>query len=205
MITETDCLLIMGTRGCGKSYLCQMIQKIFPRRVIIDSVDEYPDENAVFSFDQFAQKIVELEKTGARDFEIVFKFDPEVGQNTEEFDELLRCLYYFGNIQIVIEEVQLFSAPHSVPKWLKNCLLTGRHQGLSLIFTTQRPGELNKTILSQCNHIFCGRLVEGNDLRYVSAFLNQDAAKLSTLQDRNFLYFSKNGVSEFSTNGKKSM
>ena len=189
----------MGTRGCGKSYLCQEIQKIFPRRIVIDSVDEYSDENAVFSFAEFADRIVEIERAKTKTFEIVFKFDPEIGQNTDEFDQVMRCAYYFGNVQIVIEEVQLFSSPHNVPKWLKNCLLTGRHQGLSLIFTTQRPGELNKTVLSQCNHIFCGRIVEGNDLRYVAAFLNQDAEKLAGLQDRNFVYFSKNGVKQIST------
>jgi DNA helicase HerA-like ATPase len=110
----------------------------------------------------------------------------------------MRVCYYFGHIQVVVEEVQLYSSPHTLSKWLKNCLLTGRHKGLSLLFTTQRPGELNKTILSQCSHIFCGQIVEGNDLRYVSSFLNEDSKRLSGLPPRRFLYFSDDGIKEIS-------
>lgn len=196
MIKSTDCILIMGVRGCGKSYLCKNIQKLWPRRVIIDSLDEYDDENAVFSFDEFAKRLIELDKAKAQSFEVVFKFDPENDIDSVEFNEVMRLCYYFGAIQVVIEEVQLFSNPHFLPKWLKNNLLIGRHQSVSVICTSQRPGEVNKTILSQCSHIFCGRIVEGNDVRYVSGFLNQSAEKLTSLPDRRFLYFSPTGVQE---------
>lgn len=196
MIKATDCILIMGVRGCGKSYLCKNIQKLWPRRVVIDSLDEYDDSLAVFSFDEFAKKLIELDKAKASSFEVVFKFDPENDIDSIEFNEVMRLCYYFGSIQVVIEEVQLFSNPHFLPKWLKNNLLIGRHQSISVICTSQRPGEVNKTILSQCSHIFCGRIVEGNDVRYVSGFLNQSAEKLTSLPDRRFLYFSPTGVQE---------
>ena len=196
MIAPTDCILIMGTRGTGKSFLCQNIQRLWPRRVVIDSLDEYKGEDAVSSFSAFAEKLAQFDRENRKSFVLVFKFDPESDTDQIEFDHIMRLCYYFGKIQVVIEEVQLYSSPHSIPKWLKNCLLTGRHKGLSLIFTTQRPGELSKTVLSQCNHIFCGRLVEGNDVRYVSGFLNQSAERLSSLPDRRFLYFSRGTVVE---------
>lgn len=196
MIKETDCVLIMGTRGTGKSFLGRNLQKLWPRRVIFDPLDEYESDVVATNFSELAEILAEFDRTGRDRFEIVVKSDPEVDRSDEELEQMLRICYYFGHIQIVMEEVQLCSTPHSLPKWLKNALLTGRHQGLSLLFTTQRPGELNKTILSQCNHIFCGRIVEGNDVRYVSSFLNESSDRLSSLPDRKFLYFHNGRVLE---------
>lgn len=196
MFKSTDCVLIMGTRGTGKSFLCQRLQSLWPRRIVFDALDEYSQGEHVYSFDDFAALLIEKDKSAQKEFLIVVKFDPEMEQTEHEIENMLRVAYYFGNVQIILEEVQFFSTVHRLPKWLKNCLLTGRHQNVSLMFTTQRPGELNKTILSQCNHIFCGRIVEGNDVRYVAGFLNQSADRLSSLPDRRFLYFSAGRVLE---------
>lgn len=209
MIKATDCIAIMARRGHGKSHLAKGIQKIWPKRVIIDSLSEYQEEKKkkngdfensiiVNNFDLFCQKMDELKNNKSEKFVLIFNFDPESDLNLEIFENILRICFYFQNIQIVIEEVQLYSSPHFLPHWLKQCLLVGRHKGLSLLFTTQRPGELNKTILSQCSHIFCGKITEGNDLKYISNFLNQDAEKLINIQHRKFLYFSDDGIKEIS-------
>lgn len=191
----------MGRRGCGKSFLAKRLQQVWPRRIIIDPTSEYTDRNGkpifpgavvVHEFRDFCQKIIELEKL--QKFELIYQFDQE-NQNFEaEFEELCRIIYYLGNVQLVLEEVQLYASTHQLPHWLKQLMLTGRHQGISLLFTSQRPGEINKTIFSQCIHIFCGSIIEGNDLRYVANFLNQDAKLLTMLPDREFLWRSSKGV-----------
>jgi hypothetical protein len=191
---STDCILIMGRRGCGKSYLCKKIQSVWPRRIIIDSLSEYTEGDIVFNFFEFTEKLKYYKANNISQFEIVYQFDPENELSEEEFNQIMRVSYYFGNVQVVIEECQLYSNPHKMPKWLKNSLLTGRHQNMSLLFTTQRPAELHKTILSQCTHIFCGQILEGNDLRYLSSFLGRESDKLPTLPERNFLYFTDKGV-----------
>jgi len=198
MFKSTDCILIMGRRGCGKSYLAQKVQSVWPRRIILDTLGEYEEGEIVYSFHEFAEKLIQLKSSSTQNFALIYKFDPESDMSEEEFNEVMRLSYYFGNVQIVLEEVQNFSSPHVLPKWLKNCLLTGRHQNISVLATTQRPGELNKTILSQCAHIFVGQINEGNDLKYISAFLNQDAKKLVSLPERRFLYFGPEGVKEIS-------
>lgn len=200
MIHATDCVLVMGRRGCGKSFLAKKIQSIWPRRIIVDALKEYDKRHGeiVFSFAAFCEKLVSLHSKKPAEFVLIFQFDPESEVSEVEFNEICRLAFYFGNIQLVIEEVQLYASTHRLPHWLKQCLLIGRHRGLSLCFTTQRPGELHKTILSQCAHIFCGQIFEGNDLRYVSSFLNQDSERLSRLPIRRFLYFSEGQVVEIS-------
>lgn len=197
-IQATDCILVMGRRGCGKSFLAKRLQSIWPRRVIVDTLNEYSGQNVAFNFQEFSEKLIKLKSENSKKFELIFQFNPENENSEAEFNELLRLCYYFSNIQIVIEEVQLFSSPHFLPKWLKNCLLIGRHQNLSVLCTSQRPGEVNKTILSQCAHIFCGNIIEGNDLKYISNFLNLEAKKLVSLPDRKFIYFSREGIREIS-------
>lgn len=189
MFLKTDCILCLGRRGSGKSFLAKIIQRIYPRKVIFDTLEEYGDTDGIVvrSFDAFSKQIVTL--AGLSRFTLIFKFSVESSDHALEFDQALRCLYYFEDIQIVIEEVQNFSSPHFLPHWLRQCLLTGRHRGISLLFTTQRPGELNKTILSQCAHIFAGPLHEKNDLNYVSSFLGVATARLTHLPPRRFLYF----------------
>lgn len=195
---STDCILIMGRRGCGKSYLSKRIQSVWPRRIIIDSLSEYTEGIHVFNFGEYSDTLKYHKNVSSQNFEIVYQFDPENELSEEEFNQVLRLAYYYGNVQVVIEECQLYSNPHKMPMWLKNSLLTGRHQNMSLLFTTQRPGELNKTILSQCAHIFCGQINEGNDLRYVSSFLGAESEKLNQLPERQFLYFSDQGVRQVS-------
>lgn len=202
MINSTDCILIMGQRGCGKSYLCKNIQTLWPKRVIIDSLGEYDEGEIVHSFHEFSQKLIELKNSNSQNFALVYQFDPESKVSEEEFNQIMRLCYYFGSIQVVVEEVQLYSNPRFLPDWLRHCLLTGRHQNLSLIFTSQRPGELNKTILSQCAHIFCGKIFEGNDLRYVSSFLNQQSQLLSSLPDREFLHFNNGKIQKIQNDFK---
>lgn len=195
----TDCVLIMGQRRCGKSYLAKKVQDIWPRRLIIDTLNEYRDEGEIVrTFKQFSEKLIELKAQNSRKFVIIFQFPVESKQFEAEFNEIMRLAYYFGDLQIVIEEIQLHCHPTWLPHWLKNNLLIGRHQKISLLFTSQRPGEVNKTIVSQCNHIFVGKLIDRNDLNYVSTFLNQDAEKLINLPERQFLYFCNGNIQQIS-------
>lgn len=199
MFNPTDCILIMGRRGCGKTHLSKRIQEIYPRRVIIDTLSEYKDQGQVVnSFTEFTNAIFDLKKENKKEFVLIYQFPLESPMNEAEFNQIMRICYYFGNIQIVLEEIQNHCSTQWLPHWLKNNLLVGRHQGLSLLFTSQRPGEVNKTIVSQCHHIFCGTLTDKNDINYVAGFLNQNSEKLSGLPDRRFIYFNSKNTTEIS-------
>lgn len=199
MIAPTDCAIVMGQRGCGKSYLAKNWQLLWPRRVIIDSLNEYRDGGLiVHNFDDFADSLLHFHQTGQKEFTLIFQFDFEARNKEQIFEEILKLCYYLGNILVVVEEVQIYASVHNLPWRLENALLTGRHQNLALLFTSQRPGMVNKTIISQCSHVFVGRINEGNDLKYLKNILGDDAEKLKSLADRRFLYFSKDGIQEIS-------
>lgn len=185
----TDKIAILGQSGSGKTYLSQRVQSVFPRVVVIDFMQEYRDGDVVTSFQQFSEKLLEYKISRRKRFRIIFQFPPE----TEDFsflcDQILKTCYTAGNLLVVIEEVQNYSHPHNLPHWLRTSLLTGRHKNIAMIFTTQRPGELHKTILSQCAHIFCGRVHEKNDLKYLENYFHDEIEKVQKLENRFFLFW----------------
>jgi DNA helicase HerA-like ATPase len=124
---------------------------------------------------------------------LIYRLDLDSDDNTIELDEALKLIYHLGDCLVVIEEVQIFASSHNLPKWLKNMVLTGRHQKIGVLFTSQRMGEINKTILSQCSHLFIGNMVEQNDQRYISGFIGDDVTELAGLEDRDFIYFGRAG------------
>lgn len=191
-IRSDDCITVVGQRGCGKSHLARQINSMFPRSVIIDPAYDWTNGDKVNSFDLFSNKLIEYKNNKKKEFRLIFQFNPDQKYKEQIFNEILRVCYHFGNIQVVIDEVQLFANPHYMPEYLKNLLFIGRHQKISVMAITQRPAQLNKSILSQSSHVFVGQLHEKNDLRSVADFLNEDTNKLIQLPKRNFIYFSTN-------------
>jgi len=65
----------------------------------------------------------------------------------------------------------------------------GRKYGIGLIFSSQRPSVLSKTVLSQCNSFIIHRITNKNDLEFVSKILslnNQELLKyISGLEKQN--------------------
>lgn len=186
----TDCVTVLGTRGTGKSTLARQITKLWPRAIIIDPVDDWTEGEVIFSFEKFARRLIELKKSEAKEFRLIFRFNPDLENKETVFNQILRLAFHFQNLQVVIDEIQLFATPHKIPNYLKNLLFIGRHKGISLVCITQRPGQLNKSVLAQSRHVFVGQLHEKNDLRVISDFLNIEVEKIINLEKFSFFHFS---------------
>ena len=204
MFEATDCIAILGTRGCGKTTLSRKIQSAWPRQVIIDPVAEYSDGIVVSNFSAFSEQLKKFEAENQKKFRLIVRPDPEIEDHAAFLNAVLRVCFHFRNIQVVIEEVQYFTTPHELPTQLRNCLFMGRHQGLSLVFVTQRPGALNKNILSQCKHVFAGMIHEKNDLVYLESIFHEQARNLPNIPKGIFLHFSPGSkIQRISNGGKK--
>ncbi len=197
-IKPPDCTTIVGMRGSGKSYLARKIGSAYPRQVIFDPVNDWQDGVIVNSFDAFCEKIRIFKDVDHGN--LIFRFNPDDENKAETLNESLRILYTMGNVQAVIDEIQLFCTPHYMPPYLENLYFIGRHKKVGVTAITQRPSRLNKSCLSQSNHVFVGQLHEKNDIAVVSNFLNKDYSEISSLKPREFFYYSPTfGCNRFST------
>lgn len=183
----------MGRRGCGKSTLTKKLLEAYPRKIVIDSLHEYEEGEIVYSFEEFGKAVSLIGKNQPKHFTLVLRIPHDGYESEETVNQVCRIAFELGDVMLVIEEVWLFSNPHKIPDQFKNCLLLGRHQNLAMFFTSQRPGETHKTIISQCNHIFAGQIHEKNDLTYVKSFLGNRVDELSSIPVHSFLYFSQDG------------
>lgn len=84
-------------------------------------------------------------------------------------------------IVIVLEEAQNYIAEEkdSIAKTVfERIAREGRKYGLSLIVSSQRPSELSKTVLSQCNSFVIHRLQNPDDQKYVRGLVSSANADL---------------------------
>lgn len=78
-------------------------------------------------------------------------------------------------IVIVLEEAQNYIAEnkYSVAKTVfERIAREGRKYGISLIVSSQRPSELSKTVLSQCNSFIIHRLQNPEDQKYIRGLVS---------------------------------
>lgn len=84
-------------------------------------------------------------------------------------------------IVIVLEEAQNYIAEEkeSIAKTVfERIAREGRKYGLSLVVSSQRPSELSKTVLSQCNSFVIHRLQNPEDQKYVRGLISSANADL---------------------------
>ena len=186
----TDKILLIGRSGCGKSWLGKMIQKVYPRRIIFDTTEEYTDDRFTYvhSWNEFSNFLIA--NHDSKKFVLVVRFNTEDEDlNEVTFNEMMKAIYRFGNVMVVIEEVQDYCSPHYIGFWFKKCMTSGRHRSLSFIFTTQRPSIINGNIFSQSTHIFTGNLIKKSDASAMADLLNMDRKEFNVLEDRKFFWF----------------
>ncbi len=84
-------------------------------------------------------------------------------------------------IVIVLEEAQNYIAEnkYSVAKTVfERIAREGRKYGISLIVSSQRPSELSKTVLSQCNSFIIHRLQNPEDQKYIRGLVSSANADI---------------------------
>ncbi|MDM1137836.1 DUF87 domain-containing protein [Empedobacter sp. R132-2] len=84
-------------------------------------------------------------------------------------------------IVIVLEEAQNYVAEnkYSVAKTVfERIAREGRKYGISLIVSSQRPSELSKTVLSQCNSFIIHRLQNPEDQKYIRGLVSSANADI---------------------------
>ncbi len=195
-----DKFCLVAKTKSGKSFLGKIIQKVYPRKIIIDSTYEYSHEDGeiVYGFHAFTEKIKQISELDQ--YTIIFRFNHEERDHEKIFEEICRIVFYLGDTFFVVEEIHLHSTSHSLNHWLLRIATMGSHQGIGYLFTTQRPSLLHKTLLTQCDHIFIGSLIDPNDIQYVKGFCREQAESLYSFPARKFIYWTHGRISLVDTN-----
>lgn len=191
-------IVILGRTRCGKTHLSRNIQKVFPRVVIIDTVQDYEPDGETFFFSNFEQFGLWLCKAQfSPKFRVVFQFSIHDFNKEEIADEIFRMLFEVGNILVVVDEIQYYKNSH----YFSQLILVGARHGIATIASTQRPANISKDVISQSSDVFIGQLFESNDAKYLGDFIsNEDLEKIAAMPKYMFLHFSPGSPTEVVSN-----
>lgn len=175
-----DIRAVLGASGTGKShYVKGEIGK--NRRVIVwDMEEEYSDLVAI--------PLGEIPSTLAgKSFRVRYIPSHEEAKRRMQFDAFCRIILQSmekigGTVLVIVEELRFVtSANRSTDAWA-GLTVRGRKRGIKIIGTSQRPAQIDKDFLGQCNLIRCGALTYPPDRAAVAGAIDVDVNQLAALE-----------------------
>ncbi|MHA1835335.1 MAG: helicase HerA domain-containing protein [Candidatus Odinarchaeia archaeon] len=191
-------IFITGQSGSGKSYLAKVILEELAENgipiIVIDPEGEYYPFKFKYptlvvggrfkdlSFESLTvpfEQIIKLIYQG--EFRILI-FDTSQSSTTEQLNlhtDILESVFrvsseIFEDMFIIVEEAHLIAPERKKSESLSIAVeiaKRGRKRGLNSIWITQRPSDISKQVISQCNIRFFGRLQDPADLKAIKPFI----------------------------------
>lgn len=150
-IEQSQCVLIFGRKGTGKTTLMlKVLKKIRGKKpiLIVDLLDKF-------------EKISDYTANSALEFnDLLDKYHSEnavirlVTTNQIPIIMAMMKSYYRGNVVICMDEADLVFKTRS-NDYLNEIILRGRNQGIDFLLSSLRPNRLNIEIRNQADLIFC--------------------------------------------------
>jgi hypothetical protein len=112
----------------------------------------------------------------------VFRPSAREDLRARQFDGFCALALAAGHLTLVVEELRFVTSPSRAPlKWAE-VTMTGRHKGLRVIGTSQRPASIDKDFLGNATLIHTGRLVYPEDVRAVAKAMQVGEGEIAALQ-----------------------
>jgi hypothetical protein len=182
---------VLGARGTGKSaWVKRELDRKRPRRLAVwDYMQEYTGGSS-----DLGEAIRAMR---ASSFNVVFQpshddtptkiCGEKISVSEWQFRLWCQALYEAGNVTTVIEELAFVTKAQSAPAAWRRLSLLGRHQGVSIIGTSQRPASIDKDFLANADLVHSGRLAYKPDADKAAMVLGVDADELLRLADLHWI------------------
>lgn len=184
---------ILGQPGCGKTYLAtKLIARC--RRVIhydtVANVGSGERQNQLPGFTEIcglASLREFLCRFGGGRFRVLYRPGLDRGVTARnEFDAVCKLVCLARNVVFSVDEVWRFCQPNFAPEPLCNIAFTGRHYGVTLVTTAQRPARVAKDLLAIASQHRIFRMPP-SDIAGIQRHISMPdelAARVLTLPDR---------------------
>lgn len=156
-----------------------------PRVVVYDTLRErhYATFEQVSDFPTLCQRIADNHPL----FRLAYRGEEEEESLESDFDFCCRAILCSRNVVFAVEEVDLFSSPHSLPLPLEKIISIGRHRDLSCFVASRRAPAIHPLIRSQAARIISFTQTEPRDLDWCREVMGSEAEKLPGLRQFHFL------------------
>lgn len=173
----------VGATGSGKGvgirdYLAS--QKP-PRLAIFDPMHEYGDIAR-----PVATVAAVIAAMKAKNFRVTWQPSDETDFEGKafkrDFELFCRACFIAGNMEMLVEELELVTRPTWAPAAWRNCTKRGRHVGLRIVAACQRPADCDKAFWSSCTYVRAFALREHEDRARVARALNVPLEEIDALR-----------------------
>lgn len=158
-------IAVIGASGNGKGlYVKERLRK-WRGAILVWSPLEKTDGYAGVIGGEAVTSIAELVKAikAGKKRLVMVPLDRKKKDLDETFDRFCRVAWELQGWCIVVEELSRVTSPSWAPPAWKDLSTAGRHQGLEVIGTSQRPAQVDKDFLGNCSEIRCYGLIYPND------------------------------------------
>ena len=105
----------------------------------------------------------------------------------EQLEFMCSLVCALENCFFIVEEVDQYATPSQMPHEFRKLLKTGRHFGVSMIFVSRRPAEMNRLITAQSRRFICFQMLEPADIRFMKSIIGEVAEELKTLPKLHYI------------------
>lgn len=179
---------ICGRKGSGKSVLARRILQRQSRVFIADLMGEHtwvPVKNVCETLDEVDDFLLWAESQR----HCCGGFIPQTDLKAET-EELCEVIYDYGNLVFGIEEVASLCGPNWLPPALSRITRLGRHKRISVVYTTQRAGEISRALTAATDTFVLFHCAEPRDLGAIAERCgNSVAEQVSNLALHDYVIF----------------
>ncbi|KWF26607.1 hypothetical protein [Burkholderia pseudomultivorans] len=159
-------IAVIGASGNGKGVYVKERLRRWRGPILVWSPLERTDDYAGVIGGKRVESVAELVaaiKRGETRVVLVPGGDAKAVKTT--FDRFCRVAWELRGWCVVVEELSRVTMASWAPPAWKNLSTAGRHQGLEIIGTSQRPAQIDKDFLGNCSEIRCYGLVYPDDAK----------------------------------------
>lgn len=184
---RADLTAVIGASGSGKSLWVKQALRRRPSRLLVwDPMREY--DHLATPVTEVSHLIAQLSIVGtAGGFCLVFQPSGVPRIAARQFDVICAAALAVTRCTFIAEELAGVTKPGSSPPGWLRVVTQGRHAGLRVIGTTQRPALVDKTFLDNATVIRCGRLNTPAARRFMADMLDVPAEDLAALKPLEWL------------------
>lgn len=192
MQSQTKALTVaaFGARGTGKTaWVKQEIARIKPPRLMVwDYKHDASLEGIGQRFTQWPEFVRECKK---KTFAARYLTSPDHDPH-EQFEAFCALAWREGNVLIFVDELAEVTKANKAPAAWRKVVNVGRSydngtKSIAIIGASQRPAEVDKSFLANCDVIHTGRLGDVADAKRFAQSWGVDPAELVNLADLNWV------------------
>lgn len=177
-----DIRAVIGAPGTGKSHYVKQQLRKHKRVLVWDSENEYTDLPRI-RLDQILPLMHGHRQPGR--YRFVCSMNRALRE--QQFDTFCRIIFggeeHVGvpHCLVIVEELRFVTLPSRAPEGWALLTLRGRKRGIRVIGTSQRPAQIDKDFLGNCNLVRCGALEYPEDRKAVAPILRCSVEQIAAL------------------------